>query len=171
MAISKFLRWAWEKKGVEGRGLVTLPSLLTLKKRTRTFNFWWNEPSLKFIWVCLSKEPYMPPWHNLQRLPLDPGGGSGGVLCVHWSLCYMIFELFLTKWLSQNFIGCILEKRTLQWGGGVVAHQSLLTLKKGTRSFDFHLIPFNVYATTPSIWSAFWKNKWTSPSGVVKPLL
>ena len=39
-----------------------------------TFIFQSNEPSLKFIRAFLPQEPYMPPVHNLQRLPLGSGG-------------------------------------------------------------------------------------------------
>ena len=48
----------------------------------------------------------MFPEHNLRRLPLGPGGSS-----THEIFFYLNFELFLTKWLSQNFIGFIWKKK------------------------------------------------------------
>ena len=43
-------------------------------------------------------------------------------------ICYLIFELFLTKWLSENFDWMHLDKIVL--GEGLVCLQSLLMLKK-----------------------------------------
>ena len=43
-------------------------------------------------------------------------------------LCYLTFELFLTKWLSQNFYLLHLGKKGM--GGGLVALRCFLNLKK-----------------------------------------
>ena len=62
--------------------------------------------------------------------PDAPGG------FVDPGVCYLIFELCLTKWPSQNFHRIYWEEKCVM---GLVALQSLLSLEKGTRNFDFQL--------------------------------
>ena len=90
----------------------------------------------------------MLPEHNLQHFP--PGFGG---MCYPWSLCYMIFCIFLTKWLYKKFNRTLLDKRGLVRGGGQVAIGSFLNLKKGIKTFNILIIwvPSKVCATTSSI--------------------
>ena len=93
MATSTLLWDVFGGKGMGG-GLVALQLLLTYKKWTSTFYFQSNEPSLKFI-----------------SNQMGPGG-----LCRPRSFCYMIIELFLTKWVPQNFYRVHSGKKGVEGG-------------------------------------------------------
>jgi len=53
------------RNGGRGRGLVALLSLSTIKKGTSCFNFWSNEPFLKFLRQLLR---YEVPWSKTNKL-------------------------------------------------------------------------------------------------------
>ena len=126
-------------------GLVALQSLLTIKKGARTLNFQSNEPLLKFLRRPLSYEvpyskgkkiinstlcqyrSYMPSGHTLKPLPRGLWGS------VFLKNVFSIWKsTMLNKMAIWKFWLDVFGEMMGVGGRGLVALQSLSTIKKGT---------------------------------------
>ena len=136
-------------------GVSTLQSLLILKKGIWTSDYKSNEPPPKFIQSLFLYIPYLP--NHAVQLFLRALGGCHPQRHNFWT-----FRLFGTKCLHQSFIGCIWGNGSL--GMGLVALQSLLTIKKGTHPFNFQSnelflnFPWHKMAISKLKSDTFWEN-------------
>ena len=106
------------------------PITLNLKKDTRTSDHQCNESTLKFIRPSFLYIPYMPPGHNLKPLPW----GLWGVIVLKDN--FPDLSTALDKMAISKFWLPVFEEM-MGVGGGLVALQSLSTIKKSTSPFNF----------------------------------
>ena len=104
MAISKFLSHAFGEKDVEGR-LVTLRSLLDLKKSTRTSDFQLNEPPPKSIRSSLPHEVLLDEKKIITKHWDHMAFTIGNVIAlplVDDGFCDTVFEILYTAMLDEK---------------------------------------------------------------------